>query len=551
MAPVLAQSVSNAVAKGQTRTCTATFTSPTTEKNLIVVTATAGGGGTTTVTGPAGFTLVRDRTVGNLQIVVWYREGAPTVNAVTVTVGADRSLQVRALEYSGVAQAGALDKVTVLTNTTAAPTTGTSGTTAQADELVVAAVANRYASTTQAGFAGGLTRLFESVSPASYGLFSSNADADRTRLTVHQLVASTLSSFSLSALLSSAREWVAILLTFRGGSSGPKRMTSTQAPPVLVTAGSGVLSAFGPLRSLLAGPVATAGTASSAKIGPSNYQYLLGGWGGLMIGDGTEYRVESHDGLEGWQIRTSDQDLPRGDGALRGVDLQSPRTVLLKLKVGGEQDHVERLMDALYRALVPRYDTDEELIWRHPGRPLRALRCRPTDLARELSWRETLVQHQAFALRAADPRHYSAFPRRVEIPVTPAGADQVTAVSVVNAGNANAYAVVTIVGPTSGPAVSRIELVNATADVTFDVATTIPARSVLVGDMQAQVTGAPRSAITLDGQSKYGAWQLPREAFYIAPDPVAIGGVNALYLRTVPAGAPVVCTVDYRDCWSG
>lgn len=150
-----------------------------------------------------------------------------------------------------------------------------------------------------------------------------------------------------------------------------------------------------------------------------------------------------------------------------------------------------------------------------------------------------------------DPRHYSAVPKTVTIPVTPAGASDVLATSVINAGDIEAYPLIRIVGPPSGEPVSRIELVNATADVTFDVTASIPPKATLLGDMEARITGAARSVITLDGQSKYGSWQPPREPFFIAPDPVAPGGVNALFLRTVPAGAAVTCTLEYRDCFAG
>jgi hypothetical protein len=68
--------------------------------------------------------------------------------------------------------------------------------------------------------------------------------------------------------------------------------------------------------------------------------------------------------------------------------------------------------------------------------------------------------------------------------------------------------------------------------------------------MDGRITGAPRSPITLDGQSKYGSWQLPRDPFRIDPDPSGQGGFNNLYLRTTPAGAPVTATLEYRDTWA-
>lgn len=557
--PRLRQSAGNAVASGQSRTCTVNLTNPTVALNLVVVVAVAAHSGTsgTTLTGPEGFVLIRERTSNELTVAVWYRESAPPLSSVSVSSSAGRSLQVRLIEYEGAAQTSALDKVTVLTGSNREPYTGTSGTVAQADSIIFAAVANRYASTTQSGFTGGLTRLIESVTPATWGFFQSDPDDRRSRLTIHGAVTAVITSFDLRGLLSSPRNWVAILCTFRGSSSGPARMTSKLGPAVLTTPdAASVLTVFGPLTSANLtstgiSPYVETGGRTTARIGPFNYQYLINGWSGLLIGDDTPYRVESMEGLEGWDVRTSDDDLPRGDGAQRGVDLQSARQVLVKLKVGGTQTEVEQAMEALYRALIPQRDEDWELIWRHPSRPLRILRCRPMSLLRGLSWRETLINNQSFVLRAVDPRHYSAQVHEVQIPVTPAGATEVTVVSVKNIGNGRAYPLIRINGPSSGEPVTRIELVNATANVSFDVAATLPANATLVGDMEARVTAAPRSVVTLDGQTKYGAWQLPREAFYLAPSPEAPDGVNAVYLRTTPAGADVTATIEYRDTSSG
>lgn len=548
--PQLEQSATNSIAKYQARTCTATFTNPTTPGSLVLVVVVTAGALPVGLVGPAGFTLIRSRGLRDLEVGIWYRQNAPAT--VSVSAGflgeTRRSIQVRAMEYSGVAQSNSLDKVVSVAQETSIPFTGATGTVAQADELVVSVVANQYASTGQAGFVGGLAKLFESASPLTWAN-GTNYDWERARFTIHQTVTTAVASFSLVARLSSTRRWCAFLITFRGASSGPARFTSRNAPPMIDTSGGGraSLTVFGPLRSTnlatITPMIVTTGT-TRARIGPYDYQYRVGGWQGLLIGDDTPYQVENVEGLEGWQVRTSDDDLPRGDGALRGSDLQAARTVLFKLKVGGTQDEVEEQMAALYRSLIPQRDQDWELIWRYPGRPLRTLYCRPIDLTRELSWRETLVNHQGFALRAADPRHYSALTHRVEVPVS-LSISEPTVVTATNIGNGPAYPLIRIVGPTSGPPVTRVALVNQSTNVTFDVSSVLPGGSVLVGDMSARATGAPRSIVTIDAQSKYGAWQHPRQAFSINP------GTNELSLHTTPDLAPVVATVEYRDSWAG
>lgn len=544
--PQLEQSASNIIAKYQARTCKATFTTPTTPGSLIVVILVTAGALPVGLVGPAGFTLVRSSGLRDIEVGVWYRQNAPATTSVSLGFQGltQRSMQVRAMEYSGVAQSNALDKVTIASGDSTRPFTGSTGTTAQADSLVIGVVANQYGSTTQGGFIGGLARLAESVSPQYYS-GKSNADWERARVTVHQAITTAVANFSLTSLLSASRRWIGFLITFRGATTGPAKLTSTTAPPLLTTSGTGVLTVFGPLRSVNLtsnGPMLTT-TGVRARIGPFNYQYLLGGWNGLLIGDDTPYRVESHDGLEGWELRTSDDDLPRGDGALRGSDLQSARQVMFKLKVGGEQVEVEAAMDALFRALIPQRDADWELIWRHPGRPLRLLRCRPTSLIRGLSWRETIVNNQTFVLRAADPRHYSASLHEVKVPVSVGGrSDEAVEVGAVNFGNGPAYPTIRV---TTTVPVTRIDLVNQSTDVAFDIRSNLLPGSTLVGDMEARATGAPRSVVTIDGKSTYGAWQHPRQTFAINP------GTNQLAVFTEPPNAPVTVTVTYPDTWSG
>lgn len=546
----LEQSAYATVGKEESRTCTATFQRPTRPGALVFAVVSAAGTLPSRIDGPAGFTKIGDRGLRDLQSALYYRQNAPSMTSVSFkSRDADKSMQVRAMEYSGVAQANALDRLNIESSDSEGPHTSRTGTTAQADELVIGVIVNQYASTTQYGFRGGLVRLYDTTSPQKYR-GDSDSDWERSRMSIHHAIVNKTGSYELQCRLSTDRRWMGYIVTFRGGTTGPARFTSTlQSSPNTVTGGTGTLTVFGPLKSVDVGltqPMIRAGVGSLARVGPFNYQYRLGGWSGLLIGDDTPYRVESHEGLEGWEIRTSDDELPRGDGALRGVDLQAARQIAINLKVGGDQDAVEEAMDVLYRALIPQRDEDWELIWRHPGRPLRMLRCRPVNISRELSWRETLVNHQAFALAASDPRHYSASARQIAVPVTAAGASEPRLVSAINEGNGRAYPILRITVPPSYPEpVTRVELVNQTSDLTFGVGGIILPGSTLVGDMEARATGAPRSVITIDGQTKYGSWLQPRQAFSLGP------GESRLYVTTVPAGAPVTCLIDYRDTWFG
>lgn len=565
MTAILRQSAGAGIGSGA-QTATARLPASTVPGSLLVVMAAAThpGSGGTTLTGPPGFTLVRQGTRNELTAAFWYRHNAPPTTSLAVSSTAKRSLQIRAMELTGVAQANSLDQVSMQFGSSDAPDTGLTAAQSQPDELVLGVIANRYANVTQSAFTGGMGKLYETTSPTIFafpgsiipglgGIFDlasslSGDDANRTRMSVHGANASFADPRGLTARLSAARDWVAIIATFRHGSTGPARFTSVAAPPVVVVGGTGSLTAFGPLTSVQAPPVVAVG--GSGWVAPFNHQYLLGGRAGLLIGDSTRFRVEAIAGLEGWEIRTSDDDLPRGDGALRGVDLQSARQVLFRLHVTGTQTEVEADMDTLYRALVPQRDRDWDLIWRHPGRPPRLLRCRPTNLVREMDgFVSTILGRQAFALRAVDPRHYGVVTRQVTVPVAPV-TGAVPTVSAVNLGNTRAHPLITIAGAPNVE-VSRVELINTSAYATFDVATILPPGAVLVGDMPAGVTAAPRPVITVDGQSKYGAWQFPREPFHLGAAPESVGGVNQLFVRTTPPGAAVTCTVQWADTWAG
>jgi hypothetical protein len=570
--PLLEQSAYNTVAKYQSRTCTVTFDQPSKPGSLLIVVCAAAGTIPTDLTNPKDgngttFTKIggpqdQEEVLGlrDIQMTAWYRQDAPPTRSVSVTALDDnKSQQLRMFEYSGMAQSNVLDKVVLRQSSESGskdPFTGSTGTISQGDELILAFICNQYASTAQFGFTSSLSRLYENTSPQKYGN-KTNQDWERSRLTVHQAISTVASSYSLDCDLSTTRRWLCYLVTFRGSTTGPARMTSKiQTTPMISTSGRGDLTVFGPLQSGVdpdnPPPPMIQTVDGGGHIGPFAYQYRLGGWDGLLIGSGTNFHVEGTEGLGGWTIRTSDEDRPRADGAYRGIDLSDARNVIFRMNVGKGRLEVERNMSTLYRALIPQRDTDWELIWRHPIEGLKMMRVRPGDLIRQRNNRQLVFSEQRFLLRAADPRHYSAVAIRKEIQVSPPGdIDDFIRTQLFNLGNSPAYPVITFTGPEFGDPVSRIQLVNESALVALELELTLQKGSTLVCDMDARVTGVPRSIITLDGQSKYGAWQLPREPFRIDPDPTGFGGYNEVYLRTIPEGAPIKCAIEYRDTWYG
>lgn len=529
-----------------------TFSTPTTKGRLIIAVAFVTGGLAT------GFAIQDSRFspllpatfLRDTSMAAWYLQNAPSVSSVAVTLDSYRGVVLRLFEVSGIAQGSALDKIVWRSGENSDPYSGQTGTLAQSGEYVFAAMGSQYASTSQGSFSGGLSRLYENIVPDG-----NNEDWERGRVTFHHAVANATTAQRLQAFLSTTRRWIGFLCTFRSGITGPVKFTATGQSAISVD-GRANLTVFGRLKCTIPANTTalSAVEVSRARIGPFNYQYRLNGWTGLLIGAGTNYPVESVDGLEGWHVRHADADQPRDDGAIRGLDLQSARELMFRVSAssdGAARDVVEARLSALYDALVPLRDEDVELVFRQPGRPLRSIYYRPSDLNRELTLISALSGIQPFALRAADPRVYSAVVRTLTIPVSPDETEVVTTVAAINSGNARAYPTISITGPTSGVDVSRVSLFNATANVAFDVITTLQRGGEIIGDMRARVTGGRTSVVTLNGASKYGAWQMPREPFYIAPNPEAEGGTNVLYMRTVPAGAPVTCRIEYRDTWKG
>lgn len=549
----LRQQAAKDIAKYEARLATASFVNPTTRGSLVIVTCVAAGALPVGLYGPDGFQLVRVRGLRDLEVAMWYLQNAPPLTRVSVGYEGQtmRSLMVRAYEHSGMAQSNVLDKVMVQTGEGTRFATGTTDTTAQNDELVLALIGNQYGSTTQFGFVGNLQRITETVSPRTWSR-GTNEDWERARMTVHQGAATATGKFGLSGQLATSRRWVAIVATFRGGTTGPARFTSLTAPPVLDTnGGGGTLTAFGPLRSLNAPPIlTTSGAGASAVMFPFNYQFDLNG---LIVGPDTPYDVVSHDGLYGHSMRTADEDRATGDGSDRGVDLQSARQFTITVEVGGTEAETETLLAELYRRCAPQREFDWPMTWRHPGQEPRVVWCRPVDLPRQVNSDNARLAQQSIVFRAADPRHHSAVMRRVTVPVTPAGQDaSVVVVGALNLGDALAYPVIRIAGPPTGSEpVTRLQLVNITGDVAFEIAATLGAGASLVARMDGLAASTNEATITIDGDPKYATWQQPREPFYLAPDPVVEHGVNVLYLRTVPEGAAVTCILEYHDTWSG
>lgn len=283
---------------------------------------------------------------------------------------------------------------------------------------------------------------------------------------------------------------------------------------------------------------------------------------GLTFGAGTSYHVNRAEGFEGFEVRSSDSDLPRGDGAIRGLDYVAPRTVAFELaliEMAGDTATYEDRWAEVREAFRPCRDTDYDLTFKRPGAPERVIRCRPVQLTRTEDFkRYNILGFPPVVLRAADPRLYSTELHTGTVPIyaaTLGGVDfPVTEFSVdftggtqtefvaENAGTADAYPLVRFYGPTSGTC-TGVALTNTTTGQVLDVATTITTGQILTADMAAAATGANTLVVALGGSSRYGNWALPREPLALAP------GSNNLRFQVTGTSTNVICNLTWRDTW--
>lgn len=116
---------------------TVTFDSGPTQNNLLILTVV----GDATASTPAGWSLATSQ-VQFVGIYIFYKvAGAGESSSITVTIGSSTNASMVAMEYSGMATSTPLDQVAGTNNYNgSAVPSGTTATTAQADELLVAAV---------------------------------------------------------------------------------------------------------------------------------------------------------------------------------------------------------------------------------------------------------------------------------------------------------------------------------------------------------------------------------------------------------------------------
>lgn len=272
---------------------------------------------------------------------------------------------------------------------------------------------------------------------------------------------------------------------------------------------------------------------------------------GLTFGAGTDIRVKSEEGLEGFTVRDGDLPLPRDDGSIPGLHTVESKQIQVDLIVRGD---VPANLAAVMAAFAPSRSEQFQYRFVNDSDEL-FVRARPKDvrLRRDAQSGVGTVMEVTAVLKAADPRIYSSelfselvplfggsgggavFPG--EFPFGMGAATQNLATAV-NSGFRDAFP--TIQFQHVSGTVTGVELSNLTTGSTLTIETVIAAGQVLTADMDALVRATGSPVIHIGGASRYGDWQPPRTPFYLAP------GSNTLRFE-LSGGGSAVCLVSWRS----
>ena len=278
----------------------------------------------------------------------------------------------------------------------------------------------------------------------------------------------------------------------------------------------------------------------------SDYQISFGG---LLVGDETDYDLKKEEGLTSWQVRTDDDDFPLQWGSIPGTDEVNARVVKLSFEMLNDPTTIRAFRDAYLpsestlsdlKAKFPEFEEEITVQARVRNRP----RVRTIDDV------NGVVKFEPVELYIPDPRLYFTATESEAVPVFFVGGDaldltagsgadlgfDLTAgsgtdlgfdftgvtssgeVIVTNRGNVNTYPVL-LFTPDGGGPMTQWVLTNETTGETATFATDLNPGQTMTVDMAMVATSKTGSPVTINGSSLYQAWQQPRTPLRIVPGP--------------------------------
>jgi len=211
--PAFEQGAANDSGTAEVASLDVTLPSPATANRLIVVV----GNSDATISTPAGFS-VGGSAINAQGLYLFYKVAAGGETAITLTPSVTRPVVGAILEYSGVLSVSPADQNVSATNTGSSTTgpvsAGTTGSTSQASELVVAVTGPHSfpdsATPTSPTWTNSYTNRFTRATT-----FTTNSR--NSAIFVSDLVVSSIGTQTTStSWTNSAPDWGAIIVTFKG-----------------------------------------------------------------------------------------------------------------------------------------------------------------------------------------------------------------------------------------------------------------------------------------------------------------------------------------------
>jgi hypothetical protein len=289
----------------------------------------------------------------------------------------------------------------------------------------------------------------------------------------------------------------------------------------------------------------------------TDYQWR---YGDLTLGRGTDYGIRAVSGLEDLSIRSGSIPTPRRDGSIQADHFVSSRDIVMEITVAGEKDSDARAdaLAALY-AQFNRSDDPISLSFKEPGYERRHIWARVIGRSVPRNPSSAFLRASTFRLIAEDPRIYSVDKKTgimdvydsatggfdlpvIDFPVNFDPSAATTEVNINNAGDADAYPVITVFGPPTGT-LTALEITNTRNGDVLDIDTTLVVDQILTIDMGAYITANGDDIISLDGSTRFGDWQTPRIPLRLAP------GDNTLRFEITGTTTDAKASITMQDTW--
>lgn len=288
----------------------------------------------------------------------------------------------------------------------------------------------------------------------------------------------------------------------------------------------------------------------------SDYQFWFGSdsVAGQTFGEGTLLHVERVTGIESVAVRSGNRPIPRRDGSTPGFNFVESKIITFDCIADGGSAYGLAL-----ESIKPSTLEVGELHFKLPYLDQRFFRARLVSRSEEIGPTSFNDYPFTMAFEAADPRAYGNVQRTksvqifnsvsggtdfeidYEVDFSIAAGDSGLTIAT-NLGRCPAFPVVRFYGPTVGTC-TGVLLENVTNGDSIDVDATILTDQILTVDMDSRVRGEAGLIVSLDGSSRYGSWQLPRNDFSLAV------GDNILKLSIDGTSTDVTAVLSWRDTY--